>query len=58
LQKGIKGRPAILRERVRRRGGIYCLPSEHLHPLRRRANTFEVRQMRMEIESLDALKQA
>jgi hypothetical protein len=58
LQQCIKGRAAVPRERVRWDGRIYCLPSDHLHPLRRRADTFEVRQMRVEIESLNASKQA
>jgi hypothetical protein len=43
---------------VRWGGVIYCLPSKHFHPLRRWTDTFEVRQMRVKIESLDAFKQA
>ncbi len=43
---------------MRGRRKIYRLPSKHLHPGSRQADTLKLRQMRVEIESVDAAQQA
>ena len=47
-----------LRERVGRRRHIDFLPGEDVHLLRRRADSLELRQVRVEVEGFDVPKQA
>ena len=58
LQQSIKGRAAALRERVRGRRKIYDLSSKHPHLGSSQTDTLKLRQMRVKIESVDALQQA
>ncbi len=58
LQQRVEGRAAVAREGVRRGGEVYALPGEHGHALRCRADAFQLRQVRVEVERPDPAQQA
>jgi hypothetical protein len=57
LQQRVKAGTAVSGEGVWRGGRVNVLPGEHIHPLGSRSNSFQLGQVGMKVECLDAPQQ-